>query len=963
MKKRLFFLAAIGVLALSACVKEPLITNAPEETDAHVVFSAATESAATRTSLDGNDQDGYTVNWQDGDQITVIAQGPLAHYSTTSTTTRASFTYVDGTESQYGPFQAWYPASIKTSIQMKLPDTQYYVADNIQGFPMYATSNNTNLQFKNLCGIIRLDISTTQSNMKVSTIALSADQGMSGSFTISGDAAVVSGTTGVTLSCSTAVPIGTEPTSFLLAVPEGDYTHFKIKVTTSNGNRQVKTANRTISVTRSKITPITLSFNDLNSDPIDLSATETANCYVVSASEKYKFRATVRGNGAADLNGVSTATGAISRADLLWATYGSWAEIPGDSFLIYNVRWGYDGYVYFSTRDDRFEEGNALIAVKDAGGNILWSWHIWFERDNLDAKAQTYPGSGAVMMDRNLGATSNTSTYGGTEYGFLYEWGRKDPFPNKARVNGGNEWQDIKMKGSSTEITLAGLDIASSIANPTTISSGGISGATWEGDAKNIFDPCPPGWKVPGPEVFDGIKNTGVWTASNGGSFDLGGGVSAWYPAAGLYGHGHLQHYDQGNASCVYTTTTAYAKSFDFTASNSGSMQNKDSYWACSVRCVRDDGSVSYINTNEYTDLGTSGTANCYQIREKGKYKFNATVKGNGSADLADISRTTDKASIIKAELVWASDGTTTAPAADAYIKEIYYKNGYVCFSTGDSYKEGNAVVAIKDAAGNILWSWHLWFESSDLESNKLTYYNGGTFMNCNLGANASSYPGSSVSTDYGLLYQWGRKDPFLNAPVRTGYSSTEAAIYGTARVAKNQLYTVAETILHPTDYPFTYNNTPWMTNEQKNIALWSSTKTIFDPCPAGWKVPQKSSWGDYFIENFTTTAPTQGRGVSVVYTPYGNLTTWFPDAGYRQGVRTKNGETEYIQGLGIIQHRGDSYYFRQWCSDGILWRDTFNGNDFKGLYDYDVDLLASPWFYYGTYRDNACSVRCVKEQ
>ena len=115
------------------------------------------------------------------------------------------------------------------------------------------------------------------------------------------------------------------------------------------------------------------------------------------------------------------------------------------------------------------------------------------------------------------------------------------------------------------------------------------------------------------------------------------------------------------------------------------------------------------------------------------------------------------------------------------------------------------------------------------------------------------------------------------------------------------------------------------------------------------------------------------GTTTDGVYVQCGSANTWYPSAAYRQGAPTKNGNNVYIQGQGILQHRGDNPYIRVWCSDGILWRDSlkpsdpasgnnFAGGNFAGLYDLDQDLLVSPWFYYGTYRDNAFSVRCVKE-
>ncbi|MBQ9892502.1 MAG: hypothetical protein IJM35_05035 [Bacteroidales bacterium] len=984
MMRRISMLAVLGLVAVAACVKETVLTEPEGQTITSPTFTATTEPA-TKTALSGNDEQGYEVNWQNGDQIMIFgAQSTYGVFTTESTTSSGNFTLTSGSGPKNPDYRAFYPATLPRNnsyMSLQFPATQQYVAGNVAQAPMYAYSSTTNLDFKNLCGIIRLNLSTTQSGITVSKIILTADQPMSGYFSINNNTATITSSTaaGVTLDCGSGVAIGSEPTPFYLSVPQRDYTNLRIKVVTTDGARQSKVANKTISVTRSKITPITLSFNNINSDAIDLSANGTANSYIVSTADSYKFRGTIKGNGMADLSGISATTPSVASAALLWATFGT-DTAPASNELIQNVRYNSsDGYVYFDT-GETFKEGNALIAVRDASNNILWSWHIWFESDNLNQLAQTYPTSNAVMMDRNLGATrTEYSQYNFLDAGLLYEWGRKDPFPNKARIhlNGSPTFVDAGIRGQA--ITLGSLDIAGTAAHPTMISSGGISGATWDSDEKTIFDPCPPGWKVPAPSVFSGVTNTATWTSGQGGTINLGN-ATAWFPAAGTYGHGHLQHFYQGEGAYMYTTTSSYSRSFDITSSIHGSMQAKDSYWACSVRCVRDDVGSSDIDISVYQDLSTGGTANCYQVQKTGtgasfcKYKFPATVKGNGAADLAGISKDTDPNSIFKAELLWASYGTSTAPAADALIKDVFYKDGYVCFTVnrnGSRIYEGNAVIAIRDYFGNIIWSWHIWLEEDYLTSGH-DYTGGGTFMNRNLGAShnqVQTNPSDVPAADYGLLYQWGRKDPFLSAPDRTTYSATEPAVYGATITAKNQLYTMAETIQHPTDFPFTYNNTPWMVDGEKDIAFWDGAKTIFDPCPPGWKVPSKSSFGTTFMSNFSNL----GTTTDGVYVNCGSANTWYPSVAYRQGAPTKNGSSVYIQGQGILQHRGDNPYIRVWCSDGILWRDSlkpndsasgnnFAGGNFAGLYDYDQDLLVSPWFYYGTYRDNACSVRCVKE-
>ena len=135
---------------------------------------------------------------------------------------------------------------------------------------MYAESETANLSFKNLCGIIKLNISTTQTGKKVRKIVLSADQGMSGKIsnaaTLATDlAAVISGTAGVTLECGfEGVEIGSTAIPFYIAVPANSYSNLKIMVITADDEFQTRTAKSDIVVGRSRITDITLGFNNVS---------------------------------------------------------------------------------------------------------------------------------------------------------------------------------------------------------------------------------------------------------------------------------------------------------------------------------------------------------------------------------------------------------------------------------------------------------------------------------------------------------------------------------------------------------------------------------------------------------------------------------------------------------------------------------------------------------------------------
>lgn len=59
--------------------------------------------------------------------------------------------------------------------------------------------------------------------------------------------------------------------------------------------------------------------------------------------------------------------------------------------------------------------------------------------------------------------------------------------------------------------------------------------------------------------------------------------------------------------------------------------------------------------------------------------------------------------------MLWESFGTDESITKGELIQSIKYENGNLYFKTADTYREGNAVIAAKDANGTILWSWHIW--------------------------------------------------------------------------------------------------------------------------------------------------------------------------------------------------------------------------------------------------------------
>lgn len=223
-----------------------------------------------------------------------------------------------------------------------------------------------------------------------------------------------------------------------------------------------------------------------------------------------------------------------------------------------------------------------------------------------------------------------------------------------------------------------------------------------------------------------------------------------------------------------------------------------------------------------YTDLSTAGTANCYLVQQAGDYKFKAVI-GNTDATVGNVKTV---------EVLWESFGTDEMPDVGDLIAAASYKDGYICFSTPQAFRDGNAVIAAKNSKGTILWSWHIWC-AEDGWQEQVYYNNAGTMMDRNLGA-TSATPGDVGAL--GLLYQWGRKDPFMGSSSIS--ESVLAVSTGTWNVSSYGSYYTSFLTL-PEENPMTFYSNMYLKD-----GAWDSAKTVCDPCPAGWRVPDGGNDG-----------------------------------------------------------------------------------------------------------------------
>ncbi len=334
----------------------------------------------------------------------------------------------------------------------------------------------------------------------------------------------------------------------------------------------------------------------------------------------------------------------------------------------------------------------------------------------------------------------------------------------------------------------------------------------------------------------------------------------------------------------------------------------------------------SFVTPPIDSNLSVDGTANCYIVDRKGTYSYYVT-EGNSDVPMRDIA---------SVSVLWESFGTSIAPLVGDLIKSVSYADDYITFQTADTFKEGNAVVAAKDASGNILWSWHIWL--TDQPEAHVYRNNAGTMMDRNLGA-TSATPGEVGAL--GLLYQWGRKDPFLGSTSISSSTIAKSTISWPSPVSTSSSRgTVSYVVANPTTF-VTASSSPydWHYSSRDNT-LWTTSdkeKSIYDPCPAGWRVPDGRSSGVWSKAGFDdTTYDSTNEGIS--FSLSSPSTTWYPASGYR---RNNDGS---LRAVG---------------SDGLYWSASPNRDYAYNLLFYDNGGVNPLYDFNRVY---GLSVRCLQE-
>jgi len=364
-------------------------------------------------------------------------------------------------------------------------------------------------------------------------------------------------------------------------------------------------------------------------------------------------------------------------------------------------------------------------------------------------------------------------------------------------------------------------------------------------------------------------------------------------------------------------------------------------------------------------DLSKGETANCYMAANPlGNYMFKATVKGNGATTAAStcsngtVSQTApkfpnDKTLSPKSVQVLWETGTATKGAV---IRAVKLFDGYVYFTTAGNLEstapvvEANALIAVYSTPTvgnetNVHWSWHIWSTSYDpkatggffsyqtrqIASSNTSYNSVASRTEKVMTRNLGAAWNDNTSKSFGLLYQWGRKDPFVGASsnasgTTTFATSTMGQKWGDASHVKTLTgaseANITSAIANPTTFYLQRNTTQydWVgdtyANQRDN--LWGNpntttktpntargSKSIYDPCPPGWRVAPQDTWTRFTTHGYNTSTASEfnvkgsfNYGWNFIYAGPDKTGSeaFYPAAGYRH---VTTGALSYVGAYG----------------------------------------------------------------
>ena len=413
-------------------------------------------------------------------------------------------------------------------------------------------------------------------------------------------------------------------------------------------------------------------------------------------------------------------------------------------------------------------------------------------------------------------------------------------------------------------------------------------------------------------------------------------------------------------------------------------------------------------------------TANCFMVPPGGAFCFNPykyTQNGAVVDNTVLQGWCSGDTRIKSVKVLWQTleNGDVGDPVLGTVNSPDDHTN-IVDLKNGDSFADariycrvapnttgGSGLIAAysgENGGGNILWSWHIWVTdyNPDATGNnsvdeptkrklKFKYNISGTdqlpMMDRNLGAMAgyTDAPPNPLekSKTHGFHYEWGRKDLFpssytsddktttviskqteptkglLNLYAPDGFTFCPLLIYTAGKVSYQTAYQNPTTLYKPNDANL------W--NDLNNLkTAWGgdASKTVHDPCPAGWRVTKITDYQSLF-----QSTPGVNQSTALNLKNGSNLTA---DGGAVLYFEAKgSGRTTYIRFTGYWN--GTTSFGNiglktlLWCRDDVNSGGTDGSNKEAGRYLDLSNTSTSGRLNYSGHLREAITLRCIQER
>lgn len=334
--------------------------------------------------------------------------------------------------------------------------------------------------------------------------------------------------------------------------------------------------------------------------------------------------------------------------------------------------------------------------------------------------------------------------------------------------------------------------------------------------------------------------------------------------------------------------------------------------------------------------------SNCYIISQSDcSYLIPISYKGESEERITPA----------KVELLWQSPGEIINSIKRFGSEHIAF---HVNSSDDGELTPGNAYIVARDDKDNIIWGWHLWITTSQPESR-------GKYMDRNLG---SAYAEAQTQTadilrNYGTYYQWGRPTPFVGPYSYNCASSIDAYMYSTGSSKTMRIEyvessaecgTMEYAIANPLSYILGNEESDYDWNFEHDNNLWSTTnKSLYDPCPKGWRVAD--SFNGLELKSSLD-------NLDALKTQYGfvlgneQMESFFMGAGRRSWLN------------GLITNMNETTVPQPWI--GYYWSaESKDENESRAMFfELDTESVAESELYtqMAAARANGMQVRCMRE-